>query len=34
VTARKDASLVVRVKYQTKDGERQRTQSFNVALFP
>ena len=33
VTERKDAKLVYRVKYKTKDGDRQRSGVYNVSLF-
>jgi hypothetical protein len=34
VTERKDAKLVYRVKYKTKDGDRQRGGTYTVSLFP
>jgi hypothetical protein len=34
ITSRKEVSLVIRVKYSTKDGERQNTRFYDVALFP
>jgi ribosomal protein L21 len=34
VKDRVQAKLIYRVKYKTKDGERQRSGTFNVSLFP
>jgi len=34
VTERKDAKLVYRVKYKTKQGDRQRGETYNFSLFP
>ena len=34
VKERKDAKLTYRVKYKTKDGDRQASGTYNVSLFP
>jgi hypothetical protein len=34
VKQRKDSSLIIRVKYPTRDGERQNSRFYNIALFP
>ena len=34
VKAKTEGTLTVRMKYPTKDGERQGSQSYNVVLFP
>jgi len=34
VTDRVQAKLVYRIKYKTKDGDRQRSNVYNVSLFP
>jgi hypothetical protein len=34
VTERKDAKLTYRVKYKTKDGDRQMSGAYSVSLFP
>lgn len=34
ITERKDAKLTYRVKYKTKDGDRQRGGTYTVSLFP
>ena len=34
ISERKQATLIYRVKYKTKDGDRQRGETYNVSLFP
>jgi hypothetical protein len=34
VKEKKEGSLIIRVKYATKDGERQATRAYNVSIFP
>ena len=34
ITERKDAQLVYRLKYKTKDGERQTSHTYRLSLFP
>jgi hypothetical protein len=34
ISERKDATLVYRVKYKTKEGDRQRSVTYKVSLFP
>ncbi len=34
ISERKEAQLIYRVKYKTKDGDRQRGVTYNVSLFP
>jgi hypothetical protein len=34
VKEKKEVKLIIRMKYATKDGERQGTRFYNVALFP
>ena len=34
ISERKQAALIYRVKYKTKDGDRQRGETYNVSLFP
>jgi len=34
ITDRKDAQLIYRLKYKTKDGERQTSHTYRLSLFP